>query len=165
MQITIYQINMQRDVNRVAFENLERLKLYQGSDKIDSSLYDKVYTGDVECSDLEEVYQMFNINHPKDYLGRSLSVSDVVEVNFGGSGSEFYFCDSVGFKKVDFQPELAGKIERELIHVVLVEPGKLARITDIPAEFKPQQRIVEGHFHTYANPTAITRLKYKKPLK
>ena len=149
MQITIYQINMQRDVNRVAFENLERLKLYQGSDKIDSSLYDKVYTGDVECSDLEEVYQMFNINHPKDYLGRSLSVSDVVEVNFGGSESEFYFCDSVGFKKVDFQPELAGKIERELIHVVLVEPGKLARITDIPAEFKPQQRIVEGHFHTY----------------
>ena len=149
MKITIYQVNMDRDINRVAFESLERLKKYQDSAAIDSSLYDRVYEGDVECSNLEEVYQMFNLDHPKDYMGRSMSVSDVVEVTYTDGGSEFFFCDSVGFEKVDFQPELASKIERELLRVVLLEPGKMARITDIAADFKMQQRIVGGNLHTY----------------
>jgi len=39
-----------------------------------------VYEGEINCSDLEEVYRMFNLNHPEGYHGRSLSVSDVVEV-------------------------------------------------------------------------------------
>ena len=197
MKITIYQINMDRDVNRVAFESLEHLSKYQGSSEVDSSLYDRVYAGEVDCTDLEDVYQMFNLNHPKDYLGRSLSVSDIVEVEDSvevvgiveqpegeehrfcdfleyttyqdqlreqgrdftahdcmGTGiaktvSKFFFCDSVGFEEVAFQPELAGELERETLHVVLCEPGKVARITDIPAAFKAQQRVVGGGLHTY----------------
>ncbi len=197
MNIAIYQVNLDRDANRVAFANLEHLTKYQGNTEIDSAIYDKVFEGDVDCADLEDVYQMFNLNHPKDYLGRSLSVSDIVEVkdaveiigivelpggeehrfcdfaeytayqdvlrdqgteftahdcigmNFTKSISEFYFCDSVGFEKVDFDPERASRIERELLRVVLCEPGKIARITDIPAAFKPQQAIVGGHLHTY----------------
>ncbi len=197
MKIRIYQVDMDRDVNRVAFANLEHLERYQGSSEIDSSIYNRVYEGDVECNDLEEVYQMFNLNHPKDYLGRSLSVSDIVEIieapkiigvvripsvgtqrftdeaeytalqaelraqgtvfeaydyaDGDGPAREpgFYFCDSVGFEKVSFQPELAGKMEREVIRIVLVEPGKEARITEISAEFRAQQRIVGGHLHTF----------------
>ena len=38
MDITIYQINMGRDHNRIAFEGLDLLKMYQGSDKIDSRI-------------------------------------------------------------------------------------------------------------------------------
>ena len=148
MQITIYQVNMNRDTKRNAFESLEHLEKFQGSSDVDSSLYDKVYEGDVDCADLEDVYQMFNLNHPKDYLGRSLSVSDVVEVKDGDS-SKFYFCDSVGFAEVPFQPELTSKIENELLRVVLIEPGKQARVTDIDASFKMQQRIVGGNLHTY----------------
>lgn len=34
MDITIYQINMGRDHNRIAFEGLDLLRQYQGSDKI-----------------------------------------------------------------------------------------------------------------------------------
>ena len=45
MDITIYQINMGRDHNRIAFEGLDLLKMYQGSDKIDSRIYDRVFEG------------------------------------------------------------------------------------------------------------------------
>lgn len=197
MNITIYQINLDRDTNRVAFESLETLRRLNGNADIDSSLYDRVYEAEVECADLEDVYEMFNLNRPKGYTGRSLSVSDIVEVkntvkvagiveltsgekhefcdfmeymsyqdtlrdqgmdftahdcfglNFSRTVSEFYFCDSIGFKKVSFQPDLASAIEGRVLHVVLCEPGKLARIADIPVAFKQQQAIVGGNLHTY----------------
>ena len=47
MDITIYQINMGRDHNRIAFEGLDLLKMYQGSDKIYSRIYDRVFEGEV----------------------------------------------------------------------------------------------------------------------
>ena len=144
MNITIYQINMKRDTNRIAFESFERLKMYQGSTDIDSAIYDRVFEGNVECTDLEEVFKMFNLNHPKDYMGRSMSVSDVVGViNEDGSG-EFFFCDSIGFRKVDFQPELTGKIEDEHMRVVLLEPGKTSRVTFIGTSLEDKQRAVGG---------------------
>lgn len=144
MIITIYQVNMDRDINRAAFESLEGLEMYQGSAAIDSALYDRVYEGDVECSNLEEVYQMFNLNHPKDYLGRSMSVSDVVEVTYTDGSSKFFFCDSVGFKEVRFQPELTGRIEDERMRVVLLEPGKAARVTYIGTSLAAKQAVVGG---------------------
>ena len=83
MNISIYQIEQEKDLNRVKFESLENTLKYQGSDKINSDIYKKVYEGDVECKNLEEVYTMFNINHPAEFKGHSLSVSDVVEVKGG----------------------------------------------------------------------------------
>ena len=80
MKIKIYQVNMERDTDRVAFESLENLQAFHGSAEVDSSIYDKVYEGNVDCSGLEDVFQMFNLDHPEGYRGRSLSVSDVVEV-------------------------------------------------------------------------------------
>ena len=56
---------------------------------------------------------MLNINHPSDYRGRSLSVSDVVEVYESDAVPQgFYFCDSVGFKQVAFHPEECSVSER-----------------------------------------------------
>ena len=62
------------------FMSHDRLERFQGSPEVDSKIYDKVYDKEVDCSNLEEVYTMLNINHPSDYRGRSLSVSDVVGV-------------------------------------------------------------------------------------
>lgn len=105
MKIRIYQINLKRDTNNVAFMNLEFLEKVKGVHTVDSKIYDRVFDGEVDCKTLEDVYQMFNLNHPKDYKGRSLSVSDVVEVIKDEETSEFYFCDSIGFKQIDFVPE------------------------------------------------------------
>lgn len=80
MNIAIYQIDPDRDENNVAFLNYENLERFQGSAELRSEIYDKVFEGEVECGTLEEVYQMFNLDHPDGYRGRSLSVSDVVEV-------------------------------------------------------------------------------------
>ncbi len=105
MKITIYQINSDRDENHMKFMAHNKLEKFQGSSEVDSKIYDKIYEKEVRCNSLEEVYQMFNLNRPQDFKGHSLSVSDVVEV----SGNEkiedgFYFCDSIGFKKVSFNP-------------------------------------------------------------
>ena len=105
MNITIYQIDMDRDEDRVCFLSHENLARFQGSEKINSAIYDKVFTGKVDCNNLEDVYCMFNLNHPDGYKGRSLSVSDVVEVCEDEEVQKgFYFCDDLGFKEVEFDP-------------------------------------------------------------
>lgn len=109
MKIRIYQINSDRDEHRMMFMSHDRLERFQGSPEVDSKIYDKVYDKEVDCSNLEDVYTMLNINHPSDYRGRSLSVSDVVEVYESDAVPQgFYFCDSVGFRQVAFHPEECG---------------------------------------------------------
>jgi hypothetical protein len=44
-----------------------------------------------------------NLGYPEDFTGHSLSVSDVIEVVSSSEiSSGYYFCDSVGFKKITF---------------------------------------------------------------
>ena len=47
---------------------------------IDASIYDEVFSGEVDCGTLEEIFTLFNTEHPLYHRGHSLSVSDVVEV-------------------------------------------------------------------------------------
>ena len=61
---------------------------------------------------LERIYERFNLNHPADYRGHSLSMSDVVE--FYGEGEPcFFYCDTFGFSPTDFSPELARAMKTE----------------------------------------------------
>ena len=95
MRTKIYQINSKRDVNRVKFEGLELLERYQGSSAVDPSIYDEVFSAEIDATDLEAIYQRFNtVGHPL-HRGHSLSVSDVV-VNDNGA----FFCDSIGFQPI-----------------------------------------------------------------
>lgn len=109
MLIKIFQINTDRDTNRIAFESFYNMQRYSGNTKVDVSIYDKVFDGSVVCKDLEDVYHLFNVKHPVGYTGRSLSMSDVVEVVDSSDVSSvdkgFYYCDRFGFKKIDFSPE------------------------------------------------------------
>lgn len=106
MDVTIYQINLSRDQDCVAFLNYENTQKGQKQPGINSSIYDKVYTGSFDKTDLDEIYHIFNMKCPEDFYGHSLSVSDIVEISVDPSKeSEFYFCDSIGFKRVDFEPE------------------------------------------------------------
>ena len=103
MKIAIYQINMDRDKNRVCFMSYDKLERLQGNQQIDNDIYTKIFEGEIDCSTLEDVYEMFNLNYPDNYKGRCLSVSDVVEVKSGEVEKGFYFCDSFGFKPVAFE--------------------------------------------------------------
>ena len=45
---------------------------------------------------LEGLYEKFNIDHPSDFRGHSLSVSDIVALKTRGTVS-YHFVDSIGF--------------------------------------------------------------------
>ena len=146
MEIKIYQINMDRDTNRIAFSGLEQLEKYQGSSEIDSGIYDEVFSGEVTCAGLEDVFRVFNLEHPRGYTGRSLSVSDIVQVvSSTDVAPGFYFCDSFGFQEVSFDLEMVPKArQNDTILVVLLEPYKEARITEIGASLEAKQAVVGG---------------------
>lgn len=113
MYIAIYQIDMDRDPKDLAFMDLERTKRIQNSADIDSSIYNKVFEGAVKAENLEDIYYIFNQAHPEGYIGHSLSVSDVVQVvEDNPFGSHFYFCDSIGFQRIDFDSSKA----QDLLH-------------------------------------------------
>ena len=63
--------------------------------------YDVVYHGSLEqsaapSSQLEDLYVKFNINHPVDFRGHSMSVSDIVALKVAGEVS-CHYVDSIGF--------------------------------------------------------------------
>ena len=149
MKIRIYQINLERDTDKVAFMALDTLPKFQESESINSALYDRVYEADVDCSNLEDVFKLFNLNHPSEFTGRSLSVSDVVEiVDAPAIEAGFYFCDSVGFKRVDFDPAQA-QIKEAAMRVVICEPGKPARVAMIKPGLESLQSVVGGYIEPY----------------
>ena len=62
--------------------------------------YNMVYSDEIELSlsdhrALDKVYVTFNTEHPENFTGRSLSVSDVISID-----NEYYFVDGIGFKKI-----------------------------------------------------------------
>lgn len=69
----------------------------------DPSNYTPVWDGQPDTNDLEEIYAKFNLNHPANFTGHSLSMSDVVEL-YDDSSSEFHYCDRCGFTEIAFQP-------------------------------------------------------------
>lgn len=105
MRIKIYQIDSDRDSNKVKFFGYDSLQKLQGNADIDSGIYKNVFYGDVDCTNLEDIYQLFNTKKVPTHQGHSLTVSDVVEVI--DCDSEMYkgkcfFCDSWGYKTIDF---------------------------------------------------------------
>ena len=158
MKIKIYQINMERDENRVAFMAYESLAKFQGSPDVDSRIYDKVFEGEVNCFTLERLYEIFNREHPAGYKGRSMSVSDIVEIVDGTTGkSYFHFCDSFGFKQVSFEFEKAQLSERfcdgdkkaDTISVLLIQPGKYPKTVEIEDSLEAMQELVGGDIEEY----------------
>ena len=149
MKIKIYQINSERDKYRVKYRNLMDTKVCQQSSEIDSSIYDRVFMGDVDCENMEDVYRLFNTEGHRLFRGHSLSVSDVVEVEQDGQ-SDFQFCDSIGFQGVHFKPEQAQEQEN-LIRVLVVEPGRKPYESEIPNTLEGSQRAVEGRIEYVYN--------------
>ena len=148
MKINIYQINRERDTQQLKFMGLDAVRKVLHSAEPDSAAYDRVYSGDVKCRNLEDVFVLFNSGRPEGFRGHGLSISDVVEVEDAASITlGFYFCDSIGFKEIPFQPELTTDvvIRTPTIQVVLVEPGKLARIAEIGTTLDAMQRTVGGN--------------------
>ena len=151
MEINIYQVNSDRDKNRVLFIDLQYLEKYQGDPDVDCEIYDKVFSGKVDCKTLEDVYVLFNTKLVENHHGHSLSVSDIVEVVDDLNVDEgFYFCNNFGFTRVDFSPELTtDRTYDEQIKVILVQEGKLAKSVSIENKLEAMQELVGGPIEEY----------------
>ena len=87
MKIAIYQIAIERDENRLAFQSLNHI-ISVSNGRVPAELYDCVFAGEVSAQTLEDIFYVFNMEHPSGYKGRSLSVSDVVEIFLASGGSD-----------------------------------------------------------------------------
>ena len=95
---SIYQVRGGPETRDFRFEPYYRL-LATGR-TVDPANYDLVYTAPLRDIDtLESIYRQFNTDHPADFTGHSLSVSDVVVLRHGDR-QEAHFCDDVGFREV-----------------------------------------------------------------
>ena len=138
MKIKIYQINQDRDKNDLKFMGLDFLKKRQGTKEIDPAIYDEVFSGEVDCGNLEDVFSQFNSEGHPLMRGHSLSVSDVVVKENGA-----FFCGRVGFEKVDFDERKTQKPDN-LIKGVFVQPGKAPYVAEVANTLEAKQRAVGG---------------------
>lgn len=104
ININLFQISPSKDSEHVMFFGLKEQKELKGKVEINPDIYELVYSGDVNCKNLDDIFKIFNLEHPDVYKGRSLSVSDVIEVteDCGDIKKGFYFCDLTDFKKIEF---------------------------------------------------------------
>lgn len=94
----IYQLKDGPAMRDYHFEPLERLKA--AGLTVDRANYREVYTAPLAGTDnLEGIYRRFNVNHPADYTGHSLSISDIVVLHRDGRDMAHYV-DSFGFSEV-----------------------------------------------------------------
>ena len=110
----IYQMKSGDEYHYKRFEGFEKQP-----EPVSVSDYDLVYegsladiNGDSINEKLEAVFDKFNIAHPDDFTGHSLSVSDFVVIEQDGQ-TQAHFVDSFGFKDVpDFFIERTQKAEQ-----------------------------------------------------
>ena len=95
---TIYQLKDGDGMRDYHFEPYDRLQAAGLS--VEAANYDLIYTAELTPgTDLEDIYTRFNIDHPKDFRGHSLSVSDIVVLHQNGEDTAHYV-DSFGYKEV-----------------------------------------------------------------
>lgn len=93
----IYQLKQGEKTRELQFESYDRLK--ESGQTLNPDHYVKVYEAQLtEGLSLEDIYTRFNIDHPKDFYGHSLSVSDVVVLHKDGKDSAHYV-DRFGYKE------------------------------------------------------------------
>ncbi len=120
----IYQLKDNPELRDFHFagtaELLKRGILSDDFKEIQPENYNLVYAGELsdiqgqsQGEKLNALFEKFNIDHPADYKGHSLSVSDIVVLHENGENSA-HFVDSFGFTELpDFVRGLEGVKEQE----------------------------------------------------
>ena len=95
---SIYQLKRGDETRDYRFEPYDRLQAAGLS--VEAANYDLIYTAPLAPDmTLEDISVRFNIDHPKDFKGHSLSTSDVVVLHQNGQDTAHY-ADSYGYREV-----------------------------------------------------------------
>ena len=145
MRIKVFQVNDDLDHHQTKFLSYDSTLREAG--RVDPSIYRTVFDGDVDCENLEEVFNLLNTSLPPAYQGHGLSVSDVVEVcndQTGNTDPGFYFCDSIGFRNLaEFDSAKTEPLRGK--KMVIVEPHKPAYEATVEDSLESLQREVGGY--------------------
>ena len=94
---SIYQLKRGDETRDLRFEPYGRLTATGHT--VDPANYDLIYSAPLAPgTSLEAIFTRFNIDHPKDFKGHSLSVSDVVVLHQNGQDTAHYV-DSIGYRQ------------------------------------------------------------------
>jgi len=94
MNYTIYQMPLSVRRNKSGLwnsdsivERMDYLPVYKGNTQT---------TTKTDTGILDELFDTFNINHPKDFASNSMSAGDVIQLN----DKDFYLCCTIGWHRL-----------------------------------------------------------------
>ena len=112
----IYQIKDDSPGENYAFMNMRFIESH--GMQIKKEDYKLVYVGEfLGNMSLDDIFERFNIDRPKDFRGHSLSVSDIVVLNDGEKVTA-HFVDSISFEQLDSFLNLEEQVFSELAYEV-----------------------------------------------
>lgn len=89
------------DFREYAFTGWQATLKNSGSEDLPRERYRMVWSEKLDSyPDLDDIYERFNLEHPEGYAGRSLSISDLVELD-----GDLYFCDEYRWRQVRWKEQ------------------------------------------------------------
>ena len=143
----IYQIRRGGELDAYRFMNYDYLQSKGVTPERGG--YDAIYTGGFmdygnARTNLDMIYQRFNVDHPADFKGHSLSVSDIVALKQNGVVS-CHYVDSIGFRELPnfLKPEnylknaeMALEDDYGMIDGIINNGPKQPTVADLEAQVK-----------------------------
>ena len=107
---SIYQVPPGPEGRNLRYRSYEELQADGLS--VDRKNYQLVYTAPLDKdTTLDEIYRRFNMEHPADYKGHSLSMGDIVVFRQDGKQTAYYVDDGADYRQV---PEFFAQPEKQL---------------------------------------------------
>lgn len=117
----------------------------QNVSEVNAEFYQNVFSGDVDCENLNDVYRKFSHEMHPLFRGKRMGFTDVVIFD-----SEAYYCQKEGFTKVEFNVSKTYE-QDNLIKIVYVEPNRKPFVSEILNKLEAEQKAVGGLIELIGN--------------
>lgn len=175
----IYQIRRGGELDAYRFMNYDYLQSKGVTPERGG--YDAIYTGGFMDygnvrTNLDMIYQRFNVDHPADFKGHSLSVSDIVALKQNGVVS-CHYVDSIGFRELPnfLKPEnylknaeMAMEDDYGMIDGIINNGPKQPTVADLEAQVKAGfsislTELAAASHREQKKPSVLEKLREKTP--
>ncbi|UYJ29264.1 MAG: YodL domain-containing protein [Clostridiaceae bacterium] len=175
----IYQIRRGGELDAYRFMNYDYLQSKGVTPERGG--YDAIYTGGFmdygnARTNLDMIYQRFNVDHPADFKGHSLSVSDIVALKQNGVVS-CHYVDSIGFRELPnfLKPEnylknaeMLLEDDYGMIDGIINNGPKQPTVTDLEAQVKAGfsislTELAAASHREQKKPSVLEKLREKTP--
>ena len=175
----IYQIRRGGELDAYRFMNYDYLQSKGVTPERGG--YDAIYTGGFmdygnARTNLDMIYQRFNVDHPADFKGHSLSVSDIVALKQNGVVS-CHYVDSIGFRELPnfLKPEnylknaeMAMEDDYGMIDGIINNGPKQPTVAELEAQVKAGfsislTELAAASHREQKKPSVLEKLREKTP--